>query len=79
MLKPLFFSHTADPDDLAVECAAHGFRVRIVKEDDRREGYGYVVREFGSGAYFVREATSGAVYRVYPADEVEHHWRPERS
>lgn len=67
-LRPKFFSHTTDPDDLAVECVAHGFDVFVVQEDTTRPGYGYVVRERGTGAYFIREATSGAVYLVQPAE-----------
>jgi hypothetical protein len=68
VLAPRFFSHTADPDELAVECVSHGFDVFVVQEDTTRPGYGHVVRERGTGAYFIREATSGAVYLVQPAE-----------
>lgn len=65
-LTPIFFHHEPiDPDELAVLCHARGFRVETIREDTSREGYGYVVREKDTGAYFIHESRSGAVYRVW--------------
>jgi len=65
-LVPLFFHALAlDPDELAAECAAHGLAVVLVQEDRSRSGYGWVVREKDTGAYFIHESLSGAVYRVW--------------
>jgi hypothetical protein len=53
-----------DPDDLAAALAARGLDVELVRDPVQRQAWH--VRERKTGAWFIREAGSGAVYRVLP-------------